>query len=173
MKNECQLITEYELKQKSPIGGNVDADYIAPALMNVQTIYLQQLIGTNLLQKLYNIVNDNTIDDENNNWYAELLDEYIQPYLVAMTTSEMCVTMYSKIRNAGVVQYADTNQSNLDFKGVSFMREHYMNQATFLSERMCKYLSENKVHFPEYKVKRDCSDIKGGYNNKFLCAIKL
>ena len=51
MSNKIFLISEQTLKNETILNDNIGSEYIAPAIETAQDIYLQQLIGTELLDK--------------------------------------------------------------------------------------------------------------------------
>lgn len=147
---EVLLITEEYVKKYSTVSDNMDAKYIVPCIVTCQVQNMQPLIGTELSKALCNMVNDNSINEADNSHYKELLDEYVQPYLLAATQAELIISNMAKIRNAGNVQYLDTNQSNITMKDMQYLSQHYSDQAAFLGNRLTDYLRCNMKKFPEY-----------------------
>lgn len=150
MRNDFLLINETEIKQNSVVGDNLDAKYIAPCIVAVQDVYLEPLIGSKLLQRLGAMIDENTIEE--NPIYKELLNTYIQPFLLNKVVSEICVQIFAKIRNAGVVKFTDSQQNNMDLQGVNFIRKHYEDLALVYGERMIEFLNKNRRSIPEYNA---------------------
>ena len=76
------LISEDYLKTESFLDDNVSGKYLLTAIKMAQDIELQSIIGTNLLHSIQKKVFDNVIDLEDNKRYKDLLDNYIQPFLL-------------------------------------------------------------------------------------------
>lgn len=148
MRNDFLLINETDIKQNSVVGDNLDAKYIAPCIVAVQDAYLENLIGSRLIQKLGAMIADGTIATTPD--YKNLLETYIQPYLKNKTISEICVQIFAKIRNAGMAQFTDTNQNNVSLENVNYLRKHYDDLALVYGNRMIDYLNKNRSLFPEY-----------------------
>ena len=72
--NKVFLIGEQSLKDFN-INDNLDANYLNPAIHTAQEIYLQQIIGTKLLEKIKDMIANNSLTDD----YKLLLDDYITP----------------------------------------------------------------------------------------------
>jgi hypothetical protein len=160
MNKRIFLISEDTLKSETIINDNTGSEYIAPAIETSQDIYLQQLIGTELLDKLYNLIETGDISNENNVHYKILLDEYITNYLKFKVLSEITIPLAYKYRNVGVVQTNGTNIINTTMRDAGLVQNHYELRATFYADRMSKYLCTNAMHFQEYRSTRDAADIQ-------------
>lgn len=149
------LISETTLKSETIINDNVGAEYIRPAIETAQDIYLQQLIGTELLDRLYNDITNNTLEEP----YKELLDDHITNYLKYKVLSEITVPISYKYRNAGVVQANGDHYQQTTLRDAQMVANHYDLRATFYAERLSKYLCANSGKFPEYKSTRNSADM--------------
>ena len=58
------LINENIMKTETILNDNVGTELIRPAIEASQDIYLQQLIGSELLDKLYDLIATNKINDD-------------------------------------------------------------------------------------------------------------
>lgn len=152
--SKIYLISENILKSETILNDNVGSEYIGPAIETSQDIYLQQLIGTELLEKLYELVEDGSISGN----YKELLDDYITNYLKYKVLSEIVIPLAYKYRNAGLVQVTGDKMSWSPLKDATIIQNHYELRATFYAERMTKYLNANSNQFPEYKSVRTNAD---------------
>lgn len=171
MRTDVLLISEEYLKQRSLINDNVDACYIAPAIIDAQEIHLQQLIGTQLLSKIYTLVADEQLDANPN--YKTLLEQYIQPYLVYEVQSEILTGLYAKIRNQGVVNYVDTNTTQMTIADINFLKSDFKTKASFEADRMCKYIIANARNYPEWGRCESVADMHSDPTNSYKCPITL
>lgn len=149
------LISAQYIKQYSTVGDNVDEAYITPAIIDAQLMGLQPIIGTMLYDNLCEMASTDTMTED----YQYLLDNYITPYLLNKTQTYLLMNLFAKQRNAGVVQYLDTNQQQIDISQVKFLKADFENKSTFYAQRMADYLCTNSNLFPEYHNRRDCSDL--------------
>lgn len=154
------LISETTLKSETTINDNTGSEYIAPAIETSQDIYLQQLIGTELLDKLYELISTNKIVEEENHDYKILIDDYITNYLKYKVLAEVTIPLAYKYRNAGVVQTTNDNVQTTTLRDAQLVQNHYELRANFYAERLTSYLCANDGLFPEYKSTRDNADIK-------------
>lgn len=156
--NRVLLISEDTLKCETIINDNTGSEYIRPAIETSQDIYLQQLIGSELLDKIYELVATNKIVEEEN--YKTLLDDYITQYLKYKVLEEVVIPLAYKYRNAGIVTTTNDNVQTTSLRDAQLVQNHYAMRANFYAERMTKYLCTNDGLFPEYKSTRDNADIK-------------
>lgn len=141
------LISEDILKTETILNDNVGAEYFSQAIETAQEIYLQQLIGTSLLNDLCSKVRDNNLRDED----KILLDEYIIPYLKFKVLCEVTLPIAFKYRNAGVVQTNNEYVYNSGMKDAQQLATYYDQRANFFAIRLTDYLCANSTKFPAYR----------------------
>lgn len=165
------LINETVLKSETIINDNVGSEFIRPAIEVSQDMYLQQLIGTELIDKLYQLVIDGTIQDEKNSNYKMLIDDYITNYLKYKVLTEITLPLAYKYRNAGLVQSTGDHYQQSTLRDATMIQSHYEQRATFYGERLTKYLNANNGDFPEYRSRRDSADMMAdpdAYNTNWV-----
>lgn len=149
------LISPQKVKSWGVINLNVNESEIGNAIRISQDIYLRDIVGTDLVERVQRLVYNklqglpDTIDDEANEAYKVLLDDYLTPVLVYRTAVELCTLMTLKIRNMGVVKNNDTNVQATSAGDVKHMREYY---STFFNDkvnRLMDFLCGNKEAFEE------------------------
>lgn len=153
------LINESVLKQETILNDNVGVEFIRPAIEASQDMYLQQLIGTELIDKLYQLVIDGTIQNEDNEHYKMLIDDYITNYLKYKVLAEITLPLAYKYRSAGVVQTNGDHYQQSTLRDATMIQSHYEQRATFYGERLTKYLNANSGDFPEYMSTRTSADM--------------
>lgn len=153
------LISEKILKSETILNDNTGSEYIAPAIETSQDIYLQQLIGSQLLMKLYELIETDDINKPDYNDYKLLIDDYITNYLKYKVLSEITIPLAYKYRNAGVVQTTNDNVYSTSLRDAQLVQNHYELRANFYAERMTKYLCANAELYPEYKSINSSADI--------------
>lgn len=151
------LISEKTLKENSVINNNVDGMYVLPAIEYSQDAGLQPLIGTKLYNRLMDMVEDGTI--ENNNDYKYLLDEYVTPFLLNKVTAEIQIPLAFKLRNQGVVQQTGENTYVPSLKDMQYVTQNYENKANFYGNRLSDFLRANRSKYPEYCKIDSCADM--------------
>ena len=172
MRNPFLLINEQDVKELSIVGDNLDAKYIAPSIVAVQDVYLEPIIGSGVIVKLGQLIEADEIDLPENAIYKTLLTEYVQPYLLNKVISEIMVQVFAKIRNAGVVQWNDSNQTSNSINDVNYLRKHYDDIALVYSQRMTDFLCKNRTQIPEYRCTTEAGKVGvGGDESNNYCAI--
>lgn len=149
------LISEDTLKNETVINDNIGAEFIIPAIETSQDIYLQEAIGSMLLDKIYDLVESGNVEEP----YKTLLDEYIIPFLKFKVLSEIVIPLSYKYRNAGVVQSTGDHYQQSMMKDAITVQNHYATRSIFYHQRLTKYLCTNSNLFPEYRNTRDNADL--------------
>ena len=149
------LISPQKVRSWGVINLDVNESEIGNAIRISQDIYLRDIVGTDLVERVQRLVYNklqgrpDTIDDEANEAYKVLLDDYLTPVLVYRAAVELCTLMTLKIRNMGIVKNNDTNVQATSAGDVKHMREYY---STFFNDkvnRLMDFLCGNKEAFEE------------------------
>ena len=82
------FITVLDLKAKSIIDGNTDADKLIHYIEVAQDMHIQNYLGGNLYDKLQALILNGEINDAGNSNYKLLRDDYIKPMLIWFTQLE-------------------------------------------------------------------------------------
>ena len=149
------LISPQKVKTYGVINLNVNESEIGNAIRISQNIYLQDIIGTEMVEHIQELVYNkvkgtgNTIDDKENEAYKMLLDDYLTPVLVYRTAVELCTLMTLKIRNSGLVKNSDTNVQTTTAGDVKYMAEYYETFYYDAVNKMMDFLCENKEAYVE------------------------
>lgn len=149
------LVSPDEVKSQSDINYNVDDTVIGASIRVSQNVYLRDIIGTQFLEKLQELVwnsiqgEPGNIDEEQFVAYKNLLDDYISPVLSYKTASEICARISYKIRNAGVIQNSDTNINAATLSDIVYTKDTYDTYYNDALNRMTEFICNNKAAFPE------------------------
>lgn len=158
------LISEDTLKTETILNDNVGAEYFGSAIEISQEIYLQQLIGTSLLNDLCEKVRDNRLSNDD----KVLLDEYITPYLKFKVLAEVTLPIAFKYRNSGIIQANNEYVYNTGLKDAQQLATFYDQKANFFAIRLTDWLCANSTKFPAYHntTTGELSPNKGAYNTQ-------
>lgn len=139
---------------------NVDDKFILDAIVTTQSLQLQELIGSELLTTLLNGLeldeNGETVFTLNDD-YFNLVINYIQPYLKKQVVANLIIPLNYKIRNAGLVNNADSNFQTVGYKEAQSVQQYIQDEASAFANLLSKYLCEFGHLFPEY---RKCGLVK-------------
>ena len=156
------LVSPKRLKESGLVNVNVEDGEISASIRTAQSIYLADVIGEELIQKLQELVynkitnEQNKINDEVNIAYATFLYDYLTEAIIFKTVIDLCMRLSFKVRNMGVVQNEDTNvrqASTYDnHKFQSYLETMYNQHLNRIADFLCK----NKAAIPESKFDCKC-----------------
>lgn len=172
---KVMLISPDDVKASGNINYNVDDEVIGSAIRTAQNIYLTDVIGNDLVEKLQLLVwnaiqgEEDNIESAENAVYKTLLNDYIKDAMNYKTTAEICVRIALKIRNMGVVQNADTNVNPVSLEDIKYLRDTYNGYWESSVNKMYTFLKKNRVIFSEF-VGCGCDkiNVKAKYGNTGL-----
>lgn len=176
---KVMLISPDTIKSYGDLNYNVDDEVIGASIRTVQNVYLTDVLGTDLVEKLqYLVYNDikgleDSIEDAENAVYKTLLEDYVKEAMGYRVVAEICLRISLKIRNMGVVQNSDTNVNYVSLDDIKYLRDTYKGYWDSAVNRMYAFLRQNRSAFIELE---DCSsgcgeskiDIKAKFGNTGL-----
>lgn len=159
------LLSEKRLKADF-LNDNIASELILPSIQTAQDIFLRQTLGDSLLDKICNLVRDNELDEP----YKTLLDEYIIIYLEYLAMAELCVPSTFKLGNIGVAQAYDNNVNTQTIQNVKYLESYYKQKASFYENRLTTFIQQHYNLYPEYKT---VSDVTVSSESTLQCGIYL
>ena len=159
MANKAYFISVPELKRKSIIDGNVDADKLMQFIEVAQDMHLQNYLGTNLYRHLQGLITGGTLDDAANSNYKDLLVEYIKPMLVWYSQVEYLPFAMFQIQNGGVYKHSSEKAETVTLEEMRSMLASARDKAEFYTKRFVDYACDNTDLFPEYNTTNTNSDM--------------
>ena len=170
---EVLLISEDTIKSVTNMSDNMQGDYLLPAIQLAQDIDLEETIGTPLLEKIQELVLNNTIINADNCAYKTLLDKYIQPFLCYATIAHITVPVAFKIANAGILRTEDEKMYNVSANEVDRVKYHYQHIADTYKYRLQRYLIANYNKYPELLKYKSIADLRANLYSAASCGIVL
>lgn len=146
MSRNVKFISVDYLKTNTTIQQNVDENILIPFILRAQEIYLQQLIGS----ALYDRLKDGVINNNLNSNEDTLLRQYIQPMISEYTFYLALPHINYKLTNKAVSQESSENSNPSGLDEIKFLRNSVLDMAQFYAKRLSKYLCDNDNLFPEY-----------------------
>lgn len=149
------LCSPSAVKAATAVNYNVEDGEVGVAIRRAQDIYLQPIIGTKMLRKLQTLVYNaaqnlpDNINDKANEDYAELLNDYVQPLLIAQTLDTLYLQISFKVRNIGVSRDADTNISAAELGEIKHLQNVVRTDIAEYSTRVSRYMYVHKDAYPE------------------------
>ena len=144
------FISEAKLKDSTAINLNVDVDILLPFVREAQKIYVETALGTDLNNKLKDLITAGTVNLPVNAAYKTLLDDYIGDFLPIMAMYHAIPFLRFKVENGNIYSKTSETGTALTTEESQHLREECKNTGEYYLERMIDYLCNNNTLFPEY-----------------------
>jgi hypothetical protein len=146
------FISEERLKDSTTIGLNVDSSLLLPYVKQSQKLYVETKLGTDLNQKLKDLIVAGTVNDVGNEAYATLLNDYIAEMLPSYALYMALPFLRFKIENGNIYSKTSETGNALSTEEAQHLRSEILNTSEYYMERMIDYLRNNTSSFPEYST---------------------
>jgi hypothetical protein len=146
---DVYLVKPDYLMKLGGINKNVDIDLILPAIIAVQDIYIQQILGT----PLYNDLKTKIIAEPNLATHPnekDLINNYIAKVLVWYLKMEVGNELSVRFVNKGVVSIQSDKSQPVEANVFKNMVDLNRSKAESYAELLTKHLRLNTVTFPKY-----------------------
>jgi len=153
------LISEDKIKTFTNLNDNTFGKLLQPALREAQDVYLQQIIGSCLYNKILSLVATDEIGEAENYNYKSLLDNQIQDFLLYQTLVNIIPLVNIKIANFGSVVSQDQYIVKLSQGDTDLIMNYYQKYADVYQKRLQDYLLQHCEDFPELQ-ECNCTEIK-------------
>lgn len=158
------LVTKDDIYKYSQLNGNVDVDKISPFVKVAQDIEIQDVLGTNLYQKILQGV----IDDNLSGNYLVLLNQYIQPMLIHYAMADFLQFHGYEISNAGILRNAPENTQLPDKNEIDTIVSRQRKIAETYRHRIVSYLTYYPQYFPEYTSNQASGEYPSSNSNNYV-----
>lgn len=163
------LVSEAKVRSYTGLNNSVDSNLIRNSIRIAGDYRLQAIIGTLLYERLINDVKAGTLSGN----YKNLLDNYIQDFLIYASYYEIIEEIYLRSRNNGLLRPNGGENSDPVDKDLYLMkRQSVDNKMTYYAERLTNYIVEENGLFPELdqadKLYEQDPDYTGKYKNPFV-----
>tara|TARA_R110000737_G_scaffold124764_2_gene157156 strand:- start:210 stop:800 length:591 start_codon:yes stop_codon:yes gene_type:complete len=140
------LVSEQRMKQWTSLDNNIRIDVLTPSILNAQSVYSQQSLGTRFYNRLKSgIVNNDLTTNENN-----FLRDYVGPALMQYSLYLVLPSLKYKLVEKGIVSGTSEETAASTLEDMKYLRQNAMNLAQFYDERLREFLQDNPGMFPEY-----------------------
>jgi len=146
------FISEEKLKDSTAINMNVDPNLLLPFVKQSQKLYCETKLGTDLNQKLKDLITAGTIGNAGNEAYKTLVDTYIGDFLPNMALYHAIPFLRFKIENGNIYSKTSETGTALSTEEAQHLREEIRNTGEYYMERMIEYIRNNISSFPEYNT---------------------
>tara|TARA_R100001163_G_scaffold14914_1_gene13533 strand:+ start:2015 stop:2596 length:582 start_codon:yes stop_codon:yes gene_type:complete len=161
------FISEDKLKDSTAINMNVDVEFLLPFVKQAQKLYVETKLGTDLTQKLKDLIIAGTINNAGNEAYATLINTYIGDMLPNFAFYHAIPFLRFKVENGNIYSKTSETANALSTEEAQHLRSEVMNTGEYYMERMIEYVTNNLSSFPEYSTNSgsDVTPDKNAYYN--------
>tara|TARA_R110001606_G_scaffold27266_1_gene87345 strand:- start:45 stop:617 length:573 start_codon:yes stop_codon:yes gene_type:complete len=161
------FISEEKLKSSTALNLNVSVDLLLPYVRQTQKLWCETRLGTDLNQKLKDLIVAGTVGAVGNEAYKTLLDDYIGDFLPIMAMYHAIPFLRFKIENGNIYSKTSETGNSLSSEEAQHLREECKNTGEYYLERMIDYICNNSTLFPEYSTNTgsDVDPSKNAYFN--------
>jgi len=151
--NQVLFISEAKLKQNADILENVDASYLRNAILKVQRTKCLGVLGSDLYNKIADLIVNNTINQSANSVYKNLLDNELQQSIIQFATADLFLNVSYKLTTKGALQFDNENSTALDLPTIKYMVGRYEDNGEYWLVRMRNYCTQfaKQGELPEYQ----------------------
>ena len=146
------FISESKLKDSSAINLNVDTSLLLPYIRQSQKLYIETALGTELTDKIKDLITAGTISAGANAAYKTLLDDYIADVLVSYSFYHAIPFLRFKVENGNIYSKTSETGTALSTEEAQHLREEVMNTGQYYRERLIDYIRNNTTSYPEYST---------------------
>ena len=146
------FISEAKLKDSTAINLNVDVDILLPFVREAQKIYVETALGTDLNNKLKDLIVAGTVNLPANAAYKTLLDDYIGDMLPSYSLYHAFNYLRHKVENGNIFSKTSETGTALSTEQAQSFREEILNTGSYYRERLIDYIRNNTASFPEYNT---------------------
>ena len=140
------FINRTDLVKNSILDGNVDTDKFIQFIKIAQQIDIQNLLGTDLYNKISSDIVNNSLSGN----YLNLVNDYIQPMLIWFAQVNYIPFAAYQIKNVGIYKHTSETAETVDKNEVDYLVTKAREYANWYSTRFIDYMSFNQDLFPEY-----------------------
>ena len=145
------LITSQEIRDNTPMGGNVDSDKFVNFINDVQVMVLEPVLGTKLFDK---IITDFT-DDSLTGLYLQMFDDYIKPVLWHSVFAEYIKIGSIIVGNGGMYKHVAQDAEVASIDDINYVAKNAQSKADTYIDRLIRFLCDKDSEISEYTSNQD------------------
>ena len=152
------LTSEDFIKSATNVSDNLNSKVMQTSIREAQEVELKSVLGTAMLNKLKELINNDTINNEENIAYKNLLDN-CQYFLAYTVLTRLCVLTTFKLDNIGVSKTTDEHIETLGVDDTLRIQDFYQKKADYFQGVLQSYILDNLKDLPEIN-QTTCHNIK-------------
>lgn len=170
MMNNVLLIDPDFVRSMSNVSDNLQDKFLHTAIRETTDVDYHEVVGTKMLNKLKDLVVNNTIGNIDNKKYKDLLDAS-KYFLTYATITRIVVISSVKLDNIGANMTSDINAQSLPLNDVFKVESYYEKKADYYKDRLQAYIRKHKDNFTEFD--NDIYDVDENDYSAASCSVFL
>jgi len=147
--NIVLFISESNLVDRSDILTSTFSKPIANSIYQMQQAKVLPQVGTDLYNKIADLITAGTISASGNEHYLAMLTQFIQPGLISYVTADVLPRLNYKISSQGVITQTNETGAPVDLTTVQFLQERYSSEGDWFMTQLRNYMMEYQNDVPE------------------------
>lgn len=152
---EKLLLTDNDIVNNTPLGGNIDVDRYRVCIQDAQLSRIEEILGELLYVKMRDDYDDTDQDFGFAGLYLTLYKEYLRPAIIHQASVEYLLCAAYQITNGGISKHTPVNGTPVEKNEVDFLVQNQRAKADMYIQRMERFLRKNNI--PEFTT--DQNDI--------------
>jgi len=142
------IISEAKIREFTTLNEMVDSALIKNGIRVASDVHLQRIIGTKLYDSILSQIDAGPTWTNSN--YQNLVDKYIQDFLLYAAYYEILEAVMFRPRNNGLLSpTGGDNSEKVDVNTYDKLRQSALNKMEFYGDRLSNYIAEEQGLFPE------------------------
>jgi len=147
MANETVLlVSEQRMIQWTSLDNNIRIDVLTPSILNAQSVYTQDALGSKFFNRLKEGVKNNDLTADE----SMFLRDYVGPSLMQYALYLLLPNLKYKMVEKGIMNGTSEETQPTTLQELQYLRESAMELAQFYDERMREFLIQNPNMFNEW-----------------------
>jgi hypothetical protein len=138
------MMGETYLKQMTIINDNVDMKIITPTIEDVQRLYVEDVLGTQLFNQILSQIGSSSVSSAN----QTLLDSYILPFMKYYVLMEVSPVFKLRYMNKGLMVKSSENSQPASQEEMLYIMDRWRDNAQKLANKCTDYLRDNTATYP-------------------------
>lgn len=160
MATIVNFIDETYIKKRLTISESLDIKLLKSSIYDAQNIHIQDAIGTNLYEKINDLLVNAEMDNTGNEYYKNLFTNYIKIATLYWMMTESIIFTHYKFTNKGIQVQSAEESTPAETNDLKYILSTIKDKAEFYTDRMKKYILTNVSSFPEYSTNCDIDETR-------------
>jgi len=165
------LVTTKDIKRHTIIKGSVDPDNFIHYIAIAQDIHIQNYLGTDLYEKIKDLIETGDINVIDYKEYKSLLETHVKPMLIHWSMVNYLPFAAFTLSNKGIYKHKSEDSDLAEGEDINSLVNKERDIAEHYTRRFIDYMCANNTKFPEYTSNTEDDinpDKDSSYNGLFL-----